>query len=106
MDEDQEIAEGQGEAGNPAGETSRITASAAVAISLAVLLVVAGAIYFGIAQTIAGLFLVVGIPVVLLWFVWNLFVRRLWRIRRIRGAQERRELLEAARRRNKKNEAH
>ena len=77
-------------------ESPRISAGAAVAILIAGLLVIGLAIYFGVAQTVAGLFIVVGIPIALLWFVWNVFLRRLWRIRRIRGAQERRELLEAA----------
>ena len=54
------------------------------------------AIYFAVAQTVTGLFIIIGIPLVLLWFVWNVFLRRLWRMRRIRGAQERRELMEAA----------
>ncbi len=95
MDEDPEIPEPKDEAEDPPEEPSRMSASAALAISVAALLVIALAIYFGVAQTVTGLFVVVGIPLVLLWFVWNLFLRRLWRIRRIRGAQERRELLEA-----------
>lgn len=96
MDEDPEVSESHAEAREDSEDTPRMTAGAAVAILLAALLVIALSIYFGVAQTVAGLFVVVGIPLVLLWFVWKLFVRRLWRIRRIRGAQERRELLEAA----------
>ena len=95
IDEDPEIPDVQDEAEDSEG-SSPISPSSAVAILVAVVLFITVAIYFGVAQTVAGLFIVVGIPVVLLWFVWNLFLRRLWRIRRIRGAQERRELLEAA----------
>lgn len=95
MDEDPDIPEAQGEAEDNE-ESSPISPSSALAILVAAVLFIAVAIYFGIAQTVAGLFIVVGIPIVLLWFVWNLFLRRLWRIRRIRGAQERRELMEAA----------
>ena len=57
------------------------------------------AIYTGVAQTAAGLVVFPGIPIVLLWFVWKLFLRRLWRMRKIRNAREKRELLEAAGRR-------
>ncbi len=73
-----------------------MTTGAAVAIFVASLLAIAFAIYFGVAQTVSGLFLIIGIPLALVWFVWNVFLRRLWRIRRMRSAQERRELLEAA----------
>jgi hypothetical protein len=63
-----------------------------------VVVIAAGAIaiYTGIAQTAAGLLVFPGIPLVLLWFVWRVFLRRLWRMRRIRNAQEKRELMEAA----------
>ncbi|HEU5404420.1 MAG TPA: hypothetical protein VFU86_23935, partial [Terriglobales bacterium] len=57
-------------------ESPRINAGAAVAILIAGLLVIGLAIYFGVAQTVAGLFIVVGIPIALLWFVWNVFLRR------------------------------
>lgn len=96
MDEDPEIPEAQDEAAEENAEAPRMTAGAAIAILLAALLVIVFAIYFGVAQTVAGLFVIVGIPLALLWFVWNVFIRRLWRIRRMKGAQERRELLEAA----------
>ena len=97
MDEDPELSEAKAEAeADNSEEAPRITTGAAIAISLASLLVVVFAIYYGVAQTVAGLFVIVGIPLALLWFVWNVFLRRLWRMRRIRGAQERRELLEAA----------
>jgi hypothetical protein len=97
MDEDPELSESKTEAGaDNSEEAPRITTGAAIAILLASLLVIVFAIYFGVAQTVAGLFVIVGIPLALLWFVWNVFLRRLWRMRRIRGAQERRELLEAA----------
>jgi len=35
---------------------------------------------------------------VLLWFVWSVFVRRYWRVVRMRHARDRREMEEAARR--------
>lgn len=98
MDEDPEV---PAEAELDYEEPPRMTAGAAVAIVLTALLVIGFSIYFGVAQTVAGVLVVAGIPLVLLWFVWNLFLRRLWRIRRIRGAQERRELLEAVRRDHK-----
>jgi membrane protein YdbS with pleckstrin-like domain len=101
MDEDSNI---QGtESEDSAEEEPRVTAGAAIAVFVAGVVAVALAIYFGVAQTVAGLFFVVGIPLVLLWFVWNVFLRRLWRIRRIRNAQERRELMEAAMRDNDRN---
>jgi Flp pilus assembly protein TadB len=96
MEENPEISESQPESEKDREERPPMSAGAAVAILLAALLVITFLIYFGVAQTVAGLAVVVGIPLALLWFVWSLFVRRLWRIRRIRGAQERRELLEAA----------
>lgn len=96
MDEDPEIQESHGEPEESNEDTPRMSPGAAIAILVAALLVVAFAIYFGVAQTVAGLFVIVGIPLALLWFVWNVFLRRLWRMRRIRGVQERRELLEAA----------
>jgi O-antigen/teichoic acid export membrane protein len=73
--------------------------SSLVAGVIAFLVVVAlgaAAIYTGIAQTAAGLLVFPGIPLVLLWFVWRVFLRRLWRMRKIRNAQEKRELMEAA----------
>jgi hypothetical protein len=105
MDEYPEIPEDQNEAEPPDNgeESPRMRTRAAVAVFLAGLLVTAFAIYFGVAQTVTGLFVIIGIPLVLLWFVWNLFLRRLWRIRRIRGTQERRELLEAALRKKEQN---
>lgn len=77
-------------------EALQLSPGTALAILAAGIIAVVVAIYLGVAQTVAGLFVVLGIPIVLLWFVWTLFLRRLWRIRRIRGARERRELLEAA----------
>lgn len=61
-------------------------------------LVLGIAIYFGIAQGFAALLMFPGIPLVLLWFVYWFFLRRLIRMRRIRGARERRLMREAARR--------
>jgi hypothetical protein len=105
MEEDSENPEVHAEPEDAAEESPRMSAGAALAIFLAGLLIIALAIYFGVAQTVAGLFVIVGIPLVLLWFVWNLFLRRLWRIRRIRNAQERRELFEAALRDKRQNHA-
>lgn len=101
MDEDPEISEFQADAQEDKDESPQMSAGAAVAILLAALLVVGFTIYFGVAQTVAGLVIVLGIPVALVWFVWSLFLRRLWRMRRIRGAREKRELLEATLRRKK-----
>lgn len=67
-------------------------------VATLMVLIFVAAIYTGVAQTAAGLVVFPGIPIVLLWFVWRLFLRRLWRIRKIRNAREKRELLEAARR--------
>ena len=67
-------------------------------VATLIVLTFAVAIYTGIAQTAAGLIVFPGIPIVLLWFIWKLFLRRLWRMRKIRNAREKRELLEAARR--------
>ncbi len=96
MDDDPDTLEGGPEAEETWEEPSHLTAGAALAILGAGIIAVVVAIYFGVAQTVAGLLVVLGIPRVLLWFVWTLFLRRLYRIRRIRGARERRELLEAA----------
>jgi membrane protein implicated in regulation of membrane protease activity len=66
-------------------------------VAFAVVVLIMGvAIYTGIAQTATALLMFPGIPLVLLWFVWRVFLRRLWRIRKIRNAQEKRELMEAA----------
>ncbi|MDP9266717.1 MAG: hypothetical protein M3P27_00140 [Acidobacteriota bacterium] len=40
-----------------------------------------------------------GVAMVLLWFVWSVFLRRYWRVLRMRHARDRREMEEAARRR-------
>jgi hypothetical protein len=37
--------------------------------------------------------------IVILWFVWRVFIRRYWRVVRIRHARDRREIEEAAARR-------
>ena len=58
-------------------------------------------IYFGIAQGMAALVMFPGIPLVLLWFIYWFFLRRVIRMRRMRSAQERRLLREAALRRQK-----
>ena len=58
-------------------------------------------IYFGIAQGMAALVMFPGIPLVLLWFIYWFFLRRLIRMRRMRSAEERRLLREAALRRQK-----
>lgn len=52
--------------------------------------------YFGIAQGVGAFLVFPGIPLVLLWFIYWFFLRRLIRIRRIRNAEERRILREAA----------
>ncbi len=96
MDEDQEIPAAGAEAEEDNAGPPSVGTGAAIAIFAAGFLALVLAIYFGVAQTVAGLFVILGIPLVLLWFVWSVFLRRLWRVRRIRGAQERRELLEAA----------
>lgn len=103
MDEIPEIPEDRAEAADETEEASRMSVGAAIAVFLAGLLSVVLAIYLGVAQTVAGLMIILGIPLVLLWFVWKVFLRRLWRVRRMRGSQERRELLEAAMRRKKAN---
>ncbi|MDT8070417.1 MAG: hypothetical protein ROO76_19805 [Terriglobia bacterium] len=101
MDEDPEIPEVEAEESSE--EAPRMTVGAAIAVFVAGVTIVALAIYFGVAQTVAGLFFVIGIPLVLIWFVWKVFLRRLWRIRGMRTAQERRELMEAALRDKKTN---
>ena len=68
------------------------------------LLVLAGIIvfgilvYFGIPQGILGWIVFPAIPLILIWFVYRVFLRRLIRIRKIRGIRERRWLREAAQR--------
>jgi membrane protein implicated in regulation of membrane protease activity len=69
---------------------------AGVVAFVLVVAILAVAIYTGIAQTATALLMFPGIPLALLWFVWRVFLRRLWRIRKIRNAQEKRELMEAA----------
>lgn len=101
MDEDPEIPEIKAEENGEAAP--RMPVGAAIAVFVAGVVAVALAVYFGVAQTVAGLFIVIGIPLVLIWFVWNVFLRRLWRIRGMRAAQERRELMEAAMRDKKTN---
>lgn len=73
---------------------------AGVVAFVAIAAVLGLAIYTGIAQTATALLVFPGIPLVLAWFVWRVFLRRLWRIRKIRNAQEKRELMEAARRKS------
>jgi hypothetical protein len=60
------------------------------------LVVLAALIYFDVAQGMAALLMFPGIPLVLLWFVYWFFLRRLIRMRRIRTSRERRLLREAA----------
>ena len=96
MDEVPEIPEERAETAAETEGSPRMSVGAAIAVFLAGLLSVVLAIYLGVAQTVAGLIIILGIPLVLLWFVWRVFLRRLWRVRRMRGSQERRELLEAA----------
>jgi len=55
-------------------------------------------IYLRIAQGVAALVMFPGVPIVLLWFIYWFFLRRLIRIRRIRGIRERKLLREAAQR--------
>ena len=86
-----------------AEEYSPPRTSIVAGVATLMLLVVVVAIYTGIAQTAAGLVVFPGIPIALLWFVWRVFLRRLWRMRKIRNAREKRELLEAARRRSSAN---
>lgn len=80
-----------------AGRTprSRTESGLAFLLSIAVLGVL---IYFGIAQGMAALVMFPGVPLVLLWFLYWFFLRRLIRIRNIRKAEERRLLQEAAQR--------
>lgn len=104
MEEDEQLPD-EVERG-PDSETPSLKSTAAGLIALlAVVLAGAVAIYTGIAQTAVGLFVFPGIPLVLMYFVWRVFLRRVWRIRRIRNAQEKRELMEAAlRRRSSKDD--
>ncbi len=46
--------------------------------------------------TLIELLLAIGTGLVLLWFIWRVFLRRMWRITRIRHFRERREIEEAA----------
>jgi hypothetical protein len=55
-------------------------------------------VYFGIPQGVVAWVVFPAIPIVLLWFVYRVFLRRLIRIRKIRGIRERRWLREAAQR--------
>ncbi len=96
MDEDEPQQDETGES-KPDSPSLPSTVAGVVAL-LAVVGAGALAVYTGIAQTAAGLLVFPGIPLVLMYFVWRVFLRRIWRMRKIRGAQERRELLEAARR--------
>ena len=91
MDEDTEIGQEDDE-GDPPRPRSAIADFVAVLIAAVIL-------YIGVAKTTGVLLLLVlsvGIPATLLWFVWHVFLRKMWRVRRIRGAQERRDLMEAA----------
>lgn len=45
------------------------------------------------------LLLAAGVVFVLAWFVWRMFLRRIWRVTRIRHIREQREMQEAAQRR-------
>ena len=74
---------------------SRTDSGLAFFVGLALLGVL---IYFGIAQGMAALVMFPGIPLVLLWFVYWFFLRRLIRMRHIRSVRERRLLREAAER--------
>ncbi len=90
--EDQpEASEGHGQ------QPSRSRMNSAVAF-MAGIVVLGVLIYLGIAQGMAALVMFPGIPLVLLWFVYWFFLRRLIRIRRIRGIRERRLMREAAQR--------
>ncbi len=60
-----------------------------------VVLVGATAALLKFGQLAIGLFVFPGIPLVLLWFAYRVFLRRLLRLRRLRNARERRELQEA-----------
>lgn len=101
MEEDERPPEQAGEdfADSPP-RSSTFAGFVAFALAAAVLAV---AVYTGIAQTATALLVFPGIPLVLLWFVWRVFLRRLWRIRRIRNAQQKRELLEAVLRKRQGN---
>ena len=46
--------------------------------------------------TLIELLLAIGVGIVLLWFIWRMFLRRIWRITRIRHFRDRREMDEAA----------
>ena len=87
---------------NPEIDTpSRSTPISRLDMGLAVvtaLVVLAALIYYDIAQGLAALVIFPGVPLVLVWFVYWFFLRRLIRVRRIRMAQERRLLREAAQR--------
>ncbi len=69
-----------------------------VLIGVGMVLALAVLIYLGIAQTVTSVVALIGIPLALLWFFWHVFLRKYWRILRIRHAEQRRALLEAARR--------
>ncbi len=46
--------------------------------------------------TLIELLLAIGAAIALAWFIWRMFLRRLWRITRIRHFRDRREMDEAA----------
>lgn len=83
------------EMANRQAPRSKLDSGLAFFVGLAVLGVM---IYFGIAQGMAALVMFPGVPLVLLWFVYWFFLRRLIRIRHIRALRERRLLREAAQR--------
>lgn len=72
---------------------SRMSAGLVILLWLAALGVLT---YFGVAQGMAALLMFPGIPLVLAWFVYWFFLRRIFRMRRIRAARERRLMREAA----------
>ncbi len=72
------------------------SSAAGIVFAVLAVILIGVAIYTGIAQTAIGLLVFPGIPLILLWFVWHVFLRRLWRMRNIRIAQEKREVMEAA----------
>ncbi len=75
------------------GPRSRMSAGLVVFLWVAAFAVLT---YFGIAQGMAALLMFPGIPLVLAWFVYWFFLRRIFRMRRIRTAREQRLMREAA----------
>lgn len=73
--------------------------AARIVLFVVAIVAFAAAVYVGLAEAVAGLLVFPGIPIVLAWFVWWMFLRRWWRLRKIRHARERRELREAVARR-------